>query len=114
MSKLFTKLTIVVSIITALVIVCLQSFGAQPALSETTELNPLNPPSMIAVAPAAPTVEPAVLQGKPVYVLSMTRDGDRVLVRCYPGYLPSIKIRAMGSGANTSLEGDMVCQPLAS
>ncbi len=114
MSKLFTKLTVVVSIITALVIVCLQSFGVQPALSETSGSTPLNPSSMIATAPAAPTLESAVLGGKPVYVLSMTRDGDRVLVRCYPGYLPSIKIRAMSSGANASQEGDMTCQPLAS
>jgi hypothetical protein len=44
----------------------------------------------------------------------MTRAGDRVLVRGYPGYLPSIKIRAIGSGANASQEGDMTCQPLAS
>lgn len=113
MSKLFTKLTVVASIITALVIVCLQSFGAQPALSETSA-NSLNPPSMIATAPAAPLLEQAVLGGKPVYVLSMTRAGDRVLVRCYPGYLPSIRIRTMGSGTNTSQEGDMTCQPLAS
>lgn len=114
MSKLFTKLTVVMSIIAALVIVCLQSFGAQPALSEMSGSTSLNPPSMIATAPTAPTLEQAVLGGKPVYVLSMTRDGDRVLVRCYPGYLPSIKIRAMGSGTNTSQEGDMTCQPLAS
>jgi len=103
-----------VSVITALVIICLQSFGAQPALSETSALTALNSPSMIATAPTAPMLEPAVLGGKPVYVLSMTRDGDRVLVRCYPGYLPSIRIRAMGSGANASQEGDMTCQPLAS
>jgi len=114
MSKLFSKLTLVVSIITALVIIYLQSFGAQPALSETSGLTALNSPSMIATAPTAPLLEPAVLGGKPVYVLSMTRAGDRVLVRCYPGYLPSIKIRAMGSEANASQEGDMTCQPLAS
>jgi hypothetical protein len=114
MSKLFTKLTVVMSIITALVIICLQSFGTQPALSETSGLNPLSPPSMIATAPTAPMLEQAVLGGKPVYVLSMTRAGDRVLVRGYPGYLPSIKIRAIGSGANASQEGDMTCQPLAS
>jgi hypothetical protein len=114
MFKLFTKLTVVLSIITALVVVCLQSFGAQPALSETSGLTPINPPSMIATAPTAPMLEQAVLGGKPVYVLSMTRAGDRVLVRCYPGYLPSIKIRAMGNAANASQEGDMTCQPLAS
>jgi hypothetical protein len=113
MSQLFTKLTLVVSVITALVIICLQSFGAQPALSETSGLT-ANSPSMIATAPTAPLLEPAVLGGKPVYVLSMTRAGDRVLVRCYPGYLPSIRIRAMGTGANASQEGDMTCQPLAS
>ena len=114
MSKLFTRLTVVVSIITAIVIICLQSFGAQPALSETSGSAPLSPPSLIATAPAAPLLEQAVLGGKPVYVLSMTRAGDRVLVRCYPGYLPSVRIRAMGSGANASQEGDMTCQPLAS
>jgi hypothetical protein len=114
MSKLFPKLTVLLSIITAIVLVCLQSFGAQPALSETSGLREVNPPPMVATAPAAPILEPAILGGKPVYVLTMTREGDRVLVRCYPGYLPSIKIRAMGSGANASQEGDMTCQPLAS
>lgn len=114
MSKLFTKLTVLMSVITAITIICLQSFSSQPALSGTSALSPASSPSMIATAPAAPLLEQAVLGGKPVYVLSMTRAGDRVLVRCYPGYLPSIRIRAMGTGANTSQEGDMTCQALAS
>ncbi|MCY7274252.1 MAG: hypothetical protein LH702_11055 [Phormidesmis sp. CAN_BIN44] len=50
----------------------------------------------------------ATLGGKSVYVLTMTRAGDRVLVRCYPGYQPSIKIQSMG-GANAAKEGVMTC-----
>ncbi|MBE9210949.1 hypothetical protein IQ244_31510 [Nostoc sp. LEGE 06077] len=45
----------------------------------------------------------------------MTRSQDTVLVRCYPGYEPTIKVRAMGSkpNANTQKEGVMTCRPSA-
>ncbi len=44
----------------------------------------------IATAPLPPSLVPAVLGGKPAYILNMTRSGDRVAVRCYPGYQPRV------------------------
>ena len=108
MSKLSTKLAILLSVITGLVMVGLQFFGANPALSTIPDSAALNPPAIVATAAAPPTLGSATLGGKPVYVLTMTRAGDRVLVRCYPGYQPSIKIQSM-SGANASKEGVMTC-----
>ncbi|WP_228025730.1 hypothetical protein [Synechocystis salina] len=45
----------------------------------------------------------------------MTRAEDTVLIRCYPGYEPTIAVRAMGSNpnANTQKEGVMKCRPSA-
>lgn len=61
---------------------------------------------VIAVAPIAPQISQAVLGGKPVYVLNMTRSGDRVLVRCYPGQQPRLTIQTRADGIK---EGLMVC-----
>ncbi len=102
------KLSILLSIITGLIIIGLQFFGAKPALSTVPDSVALNPPTIVATAAAAPTLGSATLGGKPVYVLTMTRAGDKVLVRCYPGYQPTIKIQSMG-GANTAKEGVMTC-----
>lgn len=108
MSKLSTKLSILLSVVTGLVIVGLQFFWAKPALSTIPDSAAFNLPSIVATAAAPPSLVPAVLGGKPVYVLYMTRSSDRVLVRCYPGYQPSIKIQSMG-GANAAKEGVMTC-----
>ena len=56
---------------------------------------------------------PSILGGKPISVLYITRGDDIVLVRCYPGYQPSMEIRSMGSNpnANTQKEGVIICQP---
>ena len=45
----------------------------------------------------------------------MTRAGDTVLVRCYPGYQPTITVQAMGSkpSADAPIEGVMTCKPTA-
>lgn len=108
MSKLSIKLSILLSVITGLVIIGLQFFGAKPALSTISDSASLNPPTIVATAATTPSLVPAILGGKPVYVLYVTRTSDRVLVRCYPGYQPTIKIQSMG-GANAAKEGVMTC-----
>ncbi len=109
-----TKLSAVLAIITAFVLVCLQSLGAKPGLSAMSVPTP-NQPMVVATAAAAPTLVPAVLGGRPVSVLYMTRAGNTVLARCYPGYEPTMTVRAMGSdpNANTQKEGVVTCQPAA-
>ena len=115
MFKLSAKFSVVLVIITALVLVCLQSFETKPVLSETSDIRSVNQPTIVATAPLPPNLVPAVLGGKPVYVLYVTRSEDTVLVRCYPGYEPTIMVRAMGSNsnANTQREGVMTCRPSA-
>lgn len=60
----------------------------------------------IASAPLPPQLFPAVLGGKTVYVLNMTRAGDRVMVRCYPGQQPKLTVQTKPNGTK---EGSMVC-----
>jgi hypothetical protein len=68
-------------------------------------------PATIATAPAPPALEPAILNGKPIQVLYITRSEDTVLVRCYPGYEPTLSVRAMGSNpaADGQQEGVLTC-----
>lgn len=115
MFKRFSKVSILLVTVTALVMVCLQSFGAKPALSEIPDLGPSNQSTLVATAALPPDLVPAVLGGRPVYVLYVTRAEDTVLIRCYPGYEPTITVRAMGSNpnANTQKEGVMTCRPSA-
>ncbi|XGB41549.1 MAG: hypothetical protein LVS60_14915 [Nodosilinea sp. LVE1205-7] len=49
----------------------------------------------LATAPAPPSLVSATLNGKPAYVLYVTRSEDRVLVRCYPGFAPTVAVRPM-------------------
>ena len=105
---LFSKLNALLFSLSVIIIVCWHAAITQPARSAPPNLNPSSPSILVATAATAPTLGPAVLGGKPVYVLSMTRTGDRVLVRCYPGYLPTIKIQSMG-GVNAPKEGSMTC-----
>ena len=63
----------------------------------------------IATAPTPPNVYPATLNNKPVYVLSMTRSGDTVLVRCYPGQKPNLVLMPKPGGIIK--EGMLVCGP---
>lgn len=60
----------------------------------------------IATAPAPPSLSQAVLGGKPVYVLYMTRSGDRTLVRCYPGQQPKLTVQTRSDGVK---EGLLTC-----
>lgn len=116
MFKLSAKFLITLVIITALVLVYLQSFEAKPVLSETLDIRSLNQSTLVATAPLPPNLVPAVLGGRPVYVLYVTRSEDTVLVRCYPGYEPTIAVRAMGSNPSandTQREGVMTCRPSA-
>lgn len=105
-SKLFMS---ILAITTTFLLLYLQPLGAKAILSNSVT----TPPELIATAATPPYLETAVLGGKPISVLYVTRDGDTVLVRCYPGYQPIMKVRAMGSkpGANTQKEGVMTCQP---
>ena len=47
------------------------------------------PSTVRATAPAPPALVPALLIGEPIQVLYITRANDTVLVRCYPGYIPT-------------------------
>ncbi len=60
----------------------------------------------IATAPAPPQLVPAVLGGKPIYILYMTRSGDRALVRCYPGQQPKLQVQTRTDGVK---EGLLTC-----
>ncbi|OKH47253.1 hypothetical protein NIES30_14665 [Phormidium tenue NIES-30] len=62
----------------------------------------------LATVAEAPRLVPAILNGRPVSVLYVTRSSDTVLVRCYPGFEPSLTVRAMGSNTEQS-EGVLTC-----
>ncbi|MEI6332051.1 MAG: hypothetical protein WCP16_22660 [Pseudanabaena sp. ELA645] len=110
MFKLSTKLFIaILPIATTFLLLYLQPLGAKAILSDSVTAQS----ELIATAATAPYLETAILGGKPISVLYVTRDGDTVLVRCYPNYQPIMKVRAMGSkpDANTQKEGVVTCQP---
>ena len=111
MFKLSSKLFVAIfAIATTFLLLYLQPLGAKAILSDSVNTPQ---PELIATAATPPYLETAILGGKPISVLYITRDGDTVLVRCYPGYQPSIQVRAMGSNpnANTQKEGVVTCQP---
>ena len=110
MLKLSTKLfVILLAIATTFLLIYLQPLSVKAILSDSVT-NPQ--PELIATAATPPRLETAILGGKPISVLYLTRDGDTVLVRCYPNYQPIMKVRAMGRNpnANTQKEGVMTCQ----
>lgn len=113
MFKLSAQFLLTLVISTALVLISLQSLQIESTPAETPDIHPANQSTLIATAPAPPNLVPAVLGGRPVYVLYVTQSEDTVLVRCYPGYEPTITLRAMGSNpnANTQKEGIMTCRP---
>lgn len=100
---------------------CIRFLQATPALSATgltaadpisqpeTSLVQLNP-GAIATAAQPPKLVPAVLGGKPVYVLYSTQPNDVILVRCYPTYQPSLDVKPMG-GQPSQKEGTLTCKP---
>ena len=68
--------------------------------------------TQFATAAAPPSLVTEVLNGEPISVLYVTRSDDNVLVRCYPGYEPVIRRRAMGSdpsAADVQQEGVLRC-----
>ncbi|MFH7242612.1 MAG: hypothetical protein ACHWZW_07155 [Spirulina sp.] len=66
-----------VGLLTALGILGLSLGGMLPAWS---------------TAPMPPRLVPAILNGNPIHVLYVTRSNDTVLVRCYPGFQPSLEL----------------------
>lgn len=60
----------------------------------------------IATAPMPPQLVLAKLNGQPIHVLYLTRNKDRVLVRCYPGQQPSIVVKDQIGGKK---EGTLSC-----
>ena len=113
MFKLSAQFSVALIISTVFVPISLQSFQVKSALSETPDIYTLNQSTLIATAPAPPNLVSAVLGGRPVHVLYVTQSENTVLVRCYPGYEPTIALRAMGSdpNSNTQREGVMTCRP---
>ncbi len=118
MFKSSARLSALLIAIAAFTLVCFQSFVAQPAFSaiSSTEprTQPLEPSTLVATAALPPDLVRSVLGGKPVYVLYVTRTEDNVLIRCYPGYEPTVTVRAMGPNPNASnvqKEGVMTCRP---
>jgi hypothetical protein len=109
MFKISTKLFAGLAIVTMLLLFL------QPLIAKTVAPDSTLPNQLISIATAAtaPSLEIAILGGKPISVLYMTRAGDTVLARCYPGYQPTLKIRSMGSNPNANIqkEGVVTCQP---
>ncbi len=60
----------------------------------------------IATAPMPPQLVLAKLNGQPIHVLYLTRNKDRILVRCYPGQQPSIVVKDKAGGTK---EGTLSC-----
>ncbi|MGG6237253.1 hypothetical protein ACQ4N7_01335 [Nodosilinea sp. AN01ver1] len=93
MTKLFSRLWVAVALGAALGVMVLNLFRVSPALSTVA---------------GAPRLVPAILNGNPVSVLYVTRSSDTVLVRCYPGFEPSMTLRPM-SGNSPQGEGVLTC-----
>lgn len=65
-------------------------------------------PAALATASAPPSLVSATLNGKPAYVLYVTRSEDKVLVRCYPGFAPTVAVRPMAGNPGMQ-EGVLSC-----
>jgi hypothetical protein len=128
-AKLFAKWFVLLAAVTASVLIGWSSFAANPAVSEALGVRSLNPSAassvetsvntstLVATAAGPPNLVRATLSGSPVHVLYVTRSSDQVLIRCYPGYEPTIAVRAMGGNPNASnvqQEGVMTCRQSAS
>jgi len=84
-------------------------FLVSVAIAFSLFFHPFKHESAIATAPQPPSITPAKLGGKPVYVLYMTRSEDTVLVRCYPGQTPTLTVRDM-IGQTGVKEGTLICK----
>jgi hypothetical protein len=111
MTKLLKGVTVALSILTAVGVIWLGTMTHLPAATSPGEVMPTALPTQLATAPTPPTLVPAILNGEPIHVLWMTRFGDTVLVRCYPGYEPTLTVRSMGSdpAAGGQQEGVLTC-----
>ncbi|MBW4694129.1 MAG: hypothetical protein KME27_20485 [Lyngbya sp. HA4199-MV5] len=99
---------------------CIHFLQATPALSAAgLTAEPINQtgvpvgdhaPELVATAAQPPKLVPAVLGGKPVYVLYSTQPNDVILVRCYPTYQPSLDVKPMGGQPNQK-QGTLTCKP---
>ncbi len=67
-------------------------------------------PRLIATAPQPPQLVRAILNGKPIHVLYVTRADDTVLVRCYPTLKPVLELKDR-PGQPGEKEGMLVCKP---
>ncbi len=65
-------------------------------------------PPATSTAAQPPKLVKAKLGGKPVDVLYMTQAGDTVLVRCYPGFAPTLTLGSKQPGVSTT--GTLKCE----
>ena len=73
-------------VLAAITLVALVGVG----LGHTGGLSRVMAAVPLATAALPPSLEPAVLNGRPIHVLYVTRSQDTVLVRCYPGFSPPV------------------------
>ncbi|HSM80958.1 MAG TPA: hypothetical protein VLS96_04690 [Nodosilinea sp.] len=73
-----------------------------------TILSLFQPGPAFSTVAQAPRLVPAILNGNPVSVLYVTRSNDTVLVRCYPGFEPSMTLRPV-VGNSPQGEGVLTC-----
>jgi len=76
---------------------CLITLGRLPGHAKVSPSSPTETPDIqLATAAGPPRLVTEILNGESISVLYLTRADDQVLVRCYPTYLPTISLRAMG------------------
>lgn len=120
MIKVPVKHEVVLVVLAIALAFCIHFLQATPALSATgLTVEPMSQaevpvvdrtPELVATAAQPPKLVPAVLGGKPVYVLYTTQPNDVILVRCYPTYQPSLDVKPMG-GQPQQKEGTLTCKP---
>jgi hypothetical protein len=116
-AKLFAKWFVLLAAVTASGMIGWSSFATNPAVSEALGVRSLDSladsSTLVATAVGPPNLVRATLSGSPVHVLYVTRSSDQVLIRCYPGYEPTLAVRAMGSNpdaSNVQQEAVMTCR----
>jgi hypothetical protein len=110
MLKFFAQpITLMLSVLALLLTLAWQG-NAYTGTNEAT-IGVISPPSVLATAPSPPYLQPAILNGQPIQVLYITRSEDTVLVRCYPGYEPTLSVRTMGNNPEGTgqQEGVLTC-----
>jgi hypothetical protein len=105
MSRFFVK-SISLLITTLVTLLAIAGITTTHASVELGEPGAIAEPPLMATAPAPPSLVPAILNGEPIQVLYVTRSEDTVLVRCYPGYEPTLTPRSMGSNPASDVPQD--------